>query len=118
MILLLGAASSVRSQGLNMLERPDKTELADPFGVVAAVGSEFGLPTMWWWHRISAGWGSVRRKVAQLYISDPATGELFTVEGGRRTWTPDHLRQQLGRSSSPFGAKSLYFDGVRRFCGQ
>jgi hypothetical protein len=94
-ILFLGAASTIWSQGLDLLERPDKTELVDPFGVVAAVGGEFGLPTMWWWHRISAGWGSVRRKVAQLYISDPATGKLFTVEGGRRTWTPDHLRQQL-----------------------
>jgi len=95
LVSALVSADICPAQGLTVLQRSDKTELADPFSVVAAVGGEFGLPTLWWWHRINAGWGSVRREVAQLYVSDPAEGVVFSLQGGQRTWNPNHLHQQV-----------------------
>src|ERR1700722_269834 len=95
LIPLFLCAEFALAQGVTVLQRSDKTELADPFSVVAAVGGEFGLPTLWWWHRINAGWGSVRREVAQLYVSDPAEGVVFSLQGGNRTWNPNHLHEQV-----------------------
>ncbi len=88
-------ATTLCAQTSEPFRRWDKTELAAPFSVVSATGAEFGLPTLWWWHRISAGWGLVRREVAELYLSDPAKHELFTLQGGQQSWTPDHLSQQI-----------------------
>lgn len=78
-----------------LLSRPDKVELADEYGVVATTGAEFGLSWMWWWHRISAGWGAVRPKVAQLVVYDPSNGAVISLQGGQRTWTPASVSQEL-----------------------
>lgn len=95
-VLLLASALGGGAQTpLDLLSRPDKTELADGFGDVSATGSAFGLPWMWWWHRISAGWGSVRPKIAQLTVFDEQDGSTFALEGGQRTWSPNHLHQEI-----------------------
>ncbi|HVU00040.1 MAG TPA: hypothetical protein VHE33_21250, partial [Acidobacteriaceae bacterium] len=75
------------------LSRPDKTELTDAFSNVAATGGEFGLPWMWWWHRINAGWGTVRPEVARLVVYDERSHQTMWLQGGERTWTADHLHQ-------------------------
>ena len=95
LVMTLALSSSVLSaqSPRELLIRPDKTELAD--GVVAATGSEFGLSWMWWWHRISAGWGAVRPKVAQLVVNDLTDGSILWLQGGRRTWSPAYVSQEL-----------------------
>ena len=75
------------------LKRPDKTDLTDAFSDVAVTGGEFGLPWIWWWHRINAGWGTVRPEVARLVVYDDRSHQTMWVQGGERTWTPDHLHQ-------------------------
>jgi len=79
---------------MDRLTRSDKTDLATRGSVVSAVGSGFGIPGMWWWHRIGADWGSVRPQVAQLLLFDEDTGELVSAEGGTATWKPNHLHQE------------------------
>lgn len=78
---------------MELLARPDKTELTDAFSNIAVTGGEFGLPWTWWWHRINAGWGTVRPEVARLVIFDEKSRQTMWVQGGERTWTPDHLHQ-------------------------
>lgn len=91
--LCLTEAESQKSPIIEQLVRPDKTELTDAFSNIAATGGEFGLPWMWWWHRINAGWGTVRPEVARLVIFDEQTGQALGIQGGKRTWMPDHLHQ-------------------------
>lgn len=78
---------------LELLTRPDKTELTDAYSNIAATGGEFGLPWIWWWHRINAGWGTVRPEVARLVVFDEQTGQALSIQGGKRAWKPDHLHQ-------------------------
>ena len=78
---------------MDHLKRPDKTELTDAFSNIATTGGEFGLPWMWWWHRINAGWGTVRPEVAKLVVFDQKSGQAVSVQGGERIWKPDHLHQ-------------------------
>jgi hypothetical protein len=87
------AESNGASAVIRLLARPDKTELTDAYSNVSATGGEFGLPWMWWWHRINAGWGTVRPEVARLVVYDEKSRQCISIQGGERTWTPDHLHQ-------------------------
>ena len=95
-----GSADAIHAQAdrlgsaIDLLSRPDKTELTDANSNVAATGGEFGIPWMWWWHRINAGWGTVRPEVARLVFYDETTHQVITVQGGNRQWSPDHLHQE------------------------
>lgn len=92
-VLLAGAQATPHKSPIDKLTRPDKTELTDAFSNVAVTGGDFGLPWMWWWHRINAGWGTVRPEVARLVVYDERSHQLMWVQGGERTWMPDHLHQ-------------------------
>jgi glycogen debranching enzyme len=92
-ILSSGAQQIRQVSAVDELVRPDKTELTDAFSNVATTGSEFGLPWMWWWHRINAGWGTVRPEVARLVVFDERLGQAVWLQGGARIWKPDHLHQ-------------------------
>lgn len=97
-LLLFGAISTCAQTAkyhspIEELKRPDKTELTDAFSNIAATGGEFGLPWMWWWHRINAGWGTVRPEVARLAVFDEESQQTMWLQGGERTWLPDHLHQ-------------------------
>src|ERR1700744_4426500 len=70
---LLHAQSGSKDSTVSVLTRPDKTELTDQYSNVSATGGDFGIPWMWWWHRINAGWGTVRPHVAQLVAHDEET---------------------------------------------
>jgi len=87
------AQTAPLASSIDALKRPDKTELTDAYSNIAATGGEFGLPWMWWWHRINAGWGTVRPEVARLVVYDEQSRQTFWVQGGERSWTPDHLHQ-------------------------
>jgi GH15 family glucan-1,4-alpha-glucosidase len=87
---------------IDQLSRPDKTELTDKDSNVAATGGEFGIPWMWWWHRINAGWGTVRPRVAQLAVYDELTYQTMTLQGGARQWSPDHLHQEAEMNGVKF----------------
>lgn len=87
------AQNANRTFPIDELRRPDKTELTDAFSNIAVTGSEFGLPWMWWWHRINAGWGTVRPEVARLVIFDEKSRQTMWLQGGDRTWMPDHIHQ-------------------------
>lgn len=90
------AATALQAQSpADLLSRPDKTELADEYGNVAATGGAFGIPWMWWWHRINAGWGSVRPRVAELTVFDEEDRSTLALAGGQRLWTPNQLHQEM-----------------------
>jgi glycogen debranching enzyme len=91
--LCWGAAKNPKNLIIEQLARPDKTELTDAFSNISATGAEFGLPWVWWWHRINAGWGTVRPEVAKLVVFDEQSGQALGIQGGKRTWRPDHLHQ-------------------------
>lgn len=96
------AQSQSQNPIINLLTSPDKTELTDEYSDVAATGGDFGIPWMWWWHRINAGWGTVRPHVAQLVVYDEATHQVMTVQGGNRRWMPDHLHQEAEMNGLTF----------------
>jgi hypothetical protein len=78
------AESNGASAVIRLLARPDKTELTDAYSNVSATGGEFGLPWMWWWHRINAGWGTVRPEVARLVVYDEKSRQCISIQGGER----------------------------------
>lgn len=82
------------SSAIDLLRSPNKTELTDAYSNVSATGGEFGIPWMWWWHRINAGWGTVRPQVARLIVFDESTHQVLALQGGTRQWSPDHLHQE------------------------
>jgi hypothetical protein len=101
------------ASSIDNLRRPDKTELTDAFSDIASTGGEFGLPWMWWWHRINAGWGTVRPEVARLVIFDEKRQQAIWLQGGERTWLPDHLHQSASLNDIPISEdKSVLGDSV------
>lgn len=114
-----GQPKSVRAQAdrqspsINLLTRPDKTELTDEYSNIATTGGEFGLPWMWWWHRINAGWGTVRPEVARLVLFDEDSRQTMWLQGGDRRWTPDHLHQSASLNDLTISEdKSVLGDSV------
>jgi glycogen debranching enzyme len=107
---VLHAQHSGDSSVVSLLARPDKTELTDQYSNVAATGGDFGIPWMWWWHRINAGWGTVRPHVAQMVVYDETTHQVVTLQGGNRQWTPDHLHQEAAINGITFSEDKSVLD--------